>query len=244
VRIVGLYRDEGLSIYEKAHYARGEHLAEVEEILRWYGGRGTRVLDVGCSGGLHALEFARRGFRVVGIDVEPSAILLAEARARSLGLPAEFHTLDVAEDDLSRLGGFQLIYSIGNVLSHVRRDRLPAVLAGLRRRLASAGALVLDVLAIADPFPREVREESLGIVWKRQLDPMTGRIVLEGSFLDFGVEERFDVWGYRSQEVLAMLSQAGFHGGEVSQTLDFSSSPAEGQPSVCLYFRAFSEEAP
>jgi 2-polyprenyl-3-methyl-5-hydroxy-6-metoxy-1,4-benzoquinol methylase len=216
----------------------------VEQILQWYSGRGTRVLDVGCSGGLHAIEFSRRGFQVVGIDIEPSAVLRAEARARDRGLSAEFHVLDVSGRGLARLGRFHLIYSIGNVLSHVQKRRLPGVLAALRECLSESGVLVFDVLTITDPFPPEIREEDLGIVWKRKLHARSGKILLEGSFLRFGVEEHFEVWGYRTDEILAMLSRAGLRCAGVSRALDFG-SPAEAMTrSACLYFRVFKEEAP
>ena len=34
-----------------------------------------RVLDVGCGPGRHSLEFARRGFRPVGIDIAEQNVL-------------------------------------------------------------------------------------------------------------------------------------------------------------------------
>ena len=44
-------------------------------------GKGARILDVGCGFGRHAVELARRGYEVIGID--PSAALIAEARKRA-----------------------------------------------------------------------------------------------------------------------------------------------------------------
>ena len=48
------------------------------------------VLDVGCGNGRHAIELARRGYRVVGIDV--AALFLNQAReaAKTSGLDIEF----------------------------------------------------------------------------------------------------------------------------------------------------------
>src|SRR5215213_9297819 len=42
---------------------------------------GMRVLDVGCGPGRHALELARRGLRVVGLDISARFLGLAAARA-------------------------------------------------------------------------------------------------------------------------------------------------------------------
>ncbi len=39
---------------------------------------GSRILDMGCGTGRHSVELARRGYRIVGVDL--SAGMLAEAR--------------------------------------------------------------------------------------------------------------------------------------------------------------------
>jgi SAM-dependent methyltransferase len=49
-----------------------------------------RVLDVGCGTGEHVLLASEVGCEAVGIDIAPSAIRLAEAKAVARGLPARF----------------------------------------------------------------------------------------------------------------------------------------------------------
>src|SRR5438309_10194489 len=49
-----------------------------------------RVLDVGCGTGEHALMAAGLGLPATGIDSAPSAIAIAERKARERGLPARF----------------------------------------------------------------------------------------------------------------------------------------------------------
>ena len=49
---------------------------------------GMRVLDAGCGPGRHALELARRGIAVVGVDASPDFVALARAAAGDL--PVEF----------------------------------------------------------------------------------------------------------------------------------------------------------
>jgi SAM-dependent methyltransferase len=56
---------------------------------------GMRVLDAGCGPGRHALELARRGISVVGVDTSPDFVALARAAAGDL--PLEFHEADVRE---------------------------------------------------------------------------------------------------------------------------------------------------
>jgi SAM-dependent methyltransferase len=56
---------------------------------------GDRLLDAGCGPGRHAIELARRGIEVTGIDVSPEFLELARAAAAVNDLPATFRQQDV-----------------------------------------------------------------------------------------------------------------------------------------------------
>jgi SAM-dependent methyltransferase len=59
-----------------------------------------RVLDVGCGTGEHALMAAALGLEALGVDAAPTAIALAEKKARERGLTARFlvwNALQLAE---------------------------------------------------------------------------------------------------------------------------------------------------
>jgi SAM-dependent methyltransferase len=241
---IELYRDAGLEIYEKVHYSRGEHIREVDAILSWYKRPHSRILDMGCSGGLHAIELAKRGHFVTGIDPEPSAIDLARKRSQALQLQTSFLVVDLESEVLTNLGRFDLIYSLGNVLSHIRKEAVPEVLNNVGTCLDKDGVFLFDVLHVGDDFPEEVREEDLGIVWQRRLDRKTGRIRLTGIYSYFGYIQDFQVWGYTREQVVMMLTQTGFRDIEVSGTLDFSGRSPETENAVCLRYRAKASERP
>src|SRR5215470_6342344 len=52
------------------------------------------VLDAGCGTGEHALFFAARGYRVVGIDFVEEAVRRARRKAAERGLAVEFLVQD------------------------------------------------------------------------------------------------------------------------------------------------------
>lgn len=65
--------------------------AEVTSLLRRLRLRpGARILDVPCGFGRHAVELARRGFRVTGIDISPALIAQARQAATTNRVEVEF----------------------------------------------------------------------------------------------------------------------------------------------------------
>lgn len=233
-----LYKDSGLELYEKSHYSHGEHVGEVEQILTWYKRRSTKVLDIGCSGGLHAIEFSKRGFSVTGTDIEPSAIELAKKRAIG-NKNTKFFVVDIEKDELPCPEKFDMIYSIGNVFSHVSKERIFEVLLKISACLDKKGILLFDVLINAKPLRKEIypKENELQIIWKRKIDEKTGRISMDGIFLESGCIQHFDVWGYTVAEITGMLNSLGLINIEFSEKLDFIEKNKTKNP-ISLYFRA------
>jgi SAM-dependent methyltransferase len=73
-----------------------------------------RALDLGCGSGIWAVELARRGWRVTGVDVVPKA--LRRARERSDGAGAEMELIEGEVTDLGSAGvgfGFRLLLDFG-----------------------------------------------------------------------------------------------------------------------------------
>ncbi len=55
---------------------------------------GARLLDVGTGPGRHAVEFAKRGVQVVGIDISSRFLAIARERASEAGTPVSFFEMD------------------------------------------------------------------------------------------------------------------------------------------------------
>jgi len=80
---------------------------------------GATVLDIGCNGGFHSIEFKRRGAaRVLGVDVDDRYLEQARFASRVLGLEIEFMKRSVYDVD-SIPGQFDYVLFMG-VFYHLR----------------------------------------------------------------------------------------------------------------------------
>ncbi|MDQ3896952.1 MAG: class I SAM-dependent methyltransferase [Actinomycetota bacterium] len=94
------------------------------------------VLDAGCGTGRVAVELARRGIEVAGVDVDPA--MLDAARAKDPG--GEWVLADLVELDLART--FDVVVMAGNVMIFLAPGTEARVVATLARHLGPGGALV------------------------------------------------------------------------------------------------------
>lgn len=112
---------------------------------------GRVVLDAGCGAGRWAFAVQRRGARVVAVDLGRS-IELAERSTRDTGrvacVQADVRDLPV------RLGGFDLVYSLG-VLHHVGPTE--HAIRGLARAVRPGGVLLIYLYYALDGRSRAYR---------------------------------------------------------------------------------------
>jgi SAM-dependent methyltransferase len=95
-----------------------------------------RVLDAGCGTGRVAIELARRGVEVLGVDVDPSML----ATARRLAPQLAWVEQDLAALDLEP--SFDVVVMAGNVLLFTPEGTTGAVVTSCGRHLAPGGHLV------------------------------------------------------------------------------------------------------
>ncbi len=117
--------------------------AEIDFLVRTVGLQpGDSVLDVCCGSGRHALELARRGYRVTGIDVSAEAIAYARQTAADEGLAVDLRVGDMRA--LPTDVQADLAICMGNAFGYLEHEGTQAFLADLSRIVRPGGALVLD----------------------------------------------------------------------------------------------------
>jgi len=143
---------------------------EVTKVLRLLGAQeGEAVLDLACGPGRHALELARRGFRVTAVDRTAAYLEEGARRAQEENLAVEFVREDMRT--FCRPEAFHrainLYTSFGYFEAAADDER---VLHNVYRSLRPGGTFILHLMA---------KEVLARIFQKRLWREVAGRLVLE-----------------------------------------------------------------
>lgn len=114
--------------------AAGENVHGEADFVERTGARS--VLDAGCGTGRVGRELARRGYDVIGVDIDD--VMLSTARAKAPDVPWVLD--DLATVDLGRT--FEAILMAGNVMIFLAPGTEATVVANMARHLAPGGVLI------------------------------------------------------------------------------------------------------
>ncbi|MFN2387814.1 MAG: methyltransferase domain-containing protein [Thermoanaerobaculia bacterium] len=185
---------------------------EVDFALDRLGADPRPLLDLACGSGRHAIPFAKRGLRPMGLDY--SAPLLELARARNDALP-------LVRGDMRRLpfrgGSFRSVVSFFTSFGYFLRETdNVAVVTEIERVLDSRGRFLCDTFGRDHVLARLVPEESRITSEKeyrirRWWNAETSRVEKEIAVRRGGSTETFreSVRAYTADELCAMLAGAG-----------------------------------
>jgi len=148
-----------------------EAATDVEQIIKLLDAApGAALLDMGCGCGRHSLEFARRGFRVTGVDRTARYLEMAKSRAAERGREAEWVQADMRE--FRRESAFDIAVNLLTTFGYFEDtsdDR--RIVKNIFDSLAPGGRFVLDIMG-KEILARIYRERD----WHEEPD---GTILLE-----------------------------------------------------------------
>jgi SAM-dependent methyltransferase len=150
------------------------------------------VLDLCCGHGRHSIELAKRGYRVVGLDISEPSLELARATAADAGVQAEFIQGDMR--DIPYQAQFDLVINLFTAFGYLESQAEDQkVLGAVAGALKPGGRFFIDTLNHA-----WLMRHFEGRGW-RLLDD--GVIMLE--------DREFDLWTGRNNVTWTMLHPDG-----------------------------------
>jgi SAM-dependent methyltransferase len=137
---------------DQSHGAASRRRVEILRLVDWMWDKlalqaGSHILDVTCGPGLYAVEFARRGCTVHGIDFSPASIRYARQQAAEAGLAERctFDQRDVRTMDVPP-GSFDAALFIYGQLAVFTPQEAANLLGRCAAALRPGGRLVVELL--------------------------------------------------------------------------------------------------
>jgi SAM-dependent methyltransferase len=188
-----------------------------------------RILDLPCGQGRHAIELARRGYEVTGVDLSPYMLGVARERAAAVGVRVRW----LAGDMRDALPGetFDLVLNLFTSLGYFDDEADDQrVVRAAASMLAPGGRFLLEVINGQRVMGNFQEREwftvgQTAVMERRSLDVPTRRMVVERTVSSDNGEETsvHAVRLYHGPEVQTMLRAAGF--GRVDLYGDWDGAP-------------------
>ena len=184
---------------------------------------GCRVLDAGCGTGTLALEMARRGHRVAGVDLSEAMIEVARAKDAAGGVSWRVGDITTRGPDPNE-EPFDLVTCVADTLNHLETlDLWEQAFHQLGTHLRSGGWLFFDVMTCRglerlDKFVAEEKDGRMliaAMVYEPAARRSTVKVTSFAQRAGTGLYERacetITEWGQPIQGILERLAAAGFH---------------------------------
>jgi SAM-dependent methyltransferase len=174
-----------------------------------------RILDLPCGQGRHAIELARRGYDVTGVDLSPYLLEVARSRARAARVHVEWRQGDMRQPIGQTFDLILNLFTSFGYFADEADDRL--VLRAAASMLEPGGRFLLEVIngerMLANFQEREwFTVGQIAVMERRSLDVATRRMVVERTVSSRNRRE-VNVHAlrlYGGDELREMLMQEGF----------------------------------
>jgi SAM-dependent methyltransferase len=173
------------------------------------------ILDIACGAGRHAVELARQGYSVTGVDISLESLTLA--RERSHGTGAVFIEADL--DAWTPERRYQAAYWLGNGLTYLPPSRFRSWLTRLHAALEPGARFIAETGCCADSLMTKLKHrtwyEAAGIFMAidNTYHAREGFLHTRMRYFENGFESQAESIHhvYTAAELIRLFEAAGFH---------------------------------
>ncbi len=153
--------------------------------------RSKTILDVGCGTGRHAIELAKRGYTVTGIDLSESQLKRAREKAQAAGVTVQFIRQDAR--DLTIDQQFDLVIMLcEGAFSLMETDEMNfSILKQAAEHLKPGGKFIFTTLNALYPLYHSVKD-----------------FINSGSDVE-SMDNSFDLMTFRDRSTIAVVDDYG-----------------------------------
>ena len=224
-----------------SHRDREEASRQIDQVEKLVSpARDLPVLDLACGGGRHAIELARRGYKVVGLDLSETLLEVAREAAAEEGVEIEFVHCDMRAIPFENTFGTVLNFFTSFGYFEDEEDNLE-VLRGIGRALVPGGRFLIDHInrehVLANLVPEDsCQEKGRLVTQRRRFVQKTGRLEKRIMLEEGGESEEFleSVRLYTRGEFGSLAESAGLQVVDVFGALDGSEFGTESARMVVL----------
>jgi len=144
--------------YDREAFTQGT-LGEVDFIEAEAGGdRRKKILDVGCGTGRHAVELAKRGYEVTGLDLSETQLRKARAKAAEAGVKVKFIRADARDFRIDTLFDLAIMICEGAFPLMETDEMNFRILKNITHALKPGGKLIFTTLNALFPLFHSVKD--------------------------------------------------------------------------------------
>jgi SAM-dependent methyltransferase len=176
---------------------------------------GQRVLDCPCGHGRHAVELARRGCRVTGIDLSADALTFAGQAAEDAGVAVDFQQQDMLE--IPELPPCDAAVTLGNSFGYVHHEGSARLVKKIAAALRPGGRWLLNTGAVAEAILPNLKPEmtfqvgDIAACFRTKYLAAESCLEISSEMTRGGQTEKQQHWQFvfTAAEILRMLAAAG-----------------------------------
>lgn len=176
---------------------------------------GGAILDLYCGYGRHAIELAKQGYRVTGVDATEAFLAIARQKAAEEGADVAFRQLDMRNLDYE--GVFDAVINMFAAFGYFSDDENESVLRKVAAALRPGGLFLIDLLnrdwMMRNSLNRYWRHPSGEYVLSYKIELSRGVAMMKRVLLNqvTGAKTQYDfvLRAYSLSELTALLAKCG-----------------------------------